>query len=850
MSERKISSIKIENELEEQWYTIEYLPDGKSHFPEIPVPSLKGDRVLYLTYTSDGEEQTPEVYRGEDVELKLDSLVQEGQIAKCAEKYEKPEIKYQDITEKMLLGSETITQEYLSDKNRGLWSNYGKRKIEVMFSNTKCFLGQVSVRINLKKINGEVYSKRNFATNYYDIDGEDNKVIVELDTDLMGQAFTEVYEEKQRLNFSGCIEVKCEMGGEKGEKNTKNIIYRYPIEITMINTNPDVCDTKLISNTAASIDFGTSSTCVAIEDNDKVELLSLSPNVEMDDMGEECYNKFENPTNIMIYNWKALYEEWKQSNEDIPLPHKGSKNEYLKKNKGRIDFDFGYTVKDILGDETTNRKELNAILSLIKLLPYKILQENQQFDFNPYNDKDEYVDIVTDPEKCDEKHFDPVAFYGYLIGRTINDLTKRNKIFTDFCISSPVLFSDEIKSALKKSLKYGLVRSVPKSMRQKVNVVMECTEPVAYINALCGTDYFRIPEDEKRYFAVFDFGGGTLDFSFGDVVNKDDDLHIKLLKVGGRENFGGEALIEKIAYKIYCDNTTEMKENEIPIVKPYGEEIPEDMPEGLFKNNAYAKANMNIICAKNARKIFEGRQEDFSNNNLELYNLNGETTSCKLAVQTDDIDDLLANDIEDKIKSFHREMKQAFINEKDFDENEVYIFKAGNSSRSRYVEAIMKQEFAQNKHIQLVDQIADKKVENKRYAITPKTAVAIGQLDKNNTLPEADSNYFKYYVGFYNVGTGEFKICIDNSEKIDGNCEWKKFKKIKNDHMDIFYSPYIPEEKEKNRIRKVTIDVNGHKDEILWVRIKDETSIEYCMGAYDDANKIPEDIQVSEAFLK
>ena len=196
------------------------------------------------------------------------------------------------------------------------------------------------------------------------------------------------------------------------------------------------------------------------------------------------------------------------------------------------------------------------------------------------------------------------------------------------------------------------------------------------------------------------------------------------------------------------------------------------------------------------------------------------------------------------------EMKQAFINEKDFDENEVYIFKAGNSSRSRYVEAIMKQEFAQNKHIQLVDQIADKKVENKRYAITPKTAVAIGQLDKNNTLPEADSNYFKYYVGFYNVGTGEFKICIDNSEKIDGNCEWKKFKKIKNDHMDIFYSPYIPEEKEKNRIRKVTIDVNGHKDEILWVRIKDETSIEYCMGAYDDANKIPEDIQVSEAFLK
>ena len=46
----------------------------------------------------------------------------------------------------------------------------------------------------------------------------------------------------------------------------------------VINTNPDVCDRDLISDTPASVDFGTSSTCVAIEGDEKTELLSLSSN--------------------------------------------------------------------------------------------------------------------------------------------------------------------------------------------------------------------------------------------------------------------------------------------------------------------------------------------------------------------------------------------------------------------------------------------------------------------------------------------------------------------------------------------------------------------------------------------
>ena len=126
---------------------------------------------------------------------------------------------------------------------------------------------------------------------------------------LQGKAFSGELQNKQRLKFSGDIEVKCEIG------NNRTTIYKYPIEIMVINTNPDVCDRDLISDTPASVDFGTSSTCVAIEGDEKTELLSLSSNdINLDD--NNSYNIFENPTNIMIYRWKNLYEEWKQINDD------------------------------------------------------------------------------------------------------------------------------------------------------------------------------------------------------------------------------------------------------------------------------------------------------------------------------------------------------------------------------------------------------------------------------------------------------------------------------------------------------------------------------------------------------
>lgn len=81
----------------------------------------------------------------------------------------------------------------------------------------------------------------------------------------------------------------------------------------------------------------------------------------------------------MVYNWEELRKEWRIGNENMPILYKGDKTKYLEasQNAGvdRVDFDFGYKVKEILGEDDVSKKELNAILSLLKMIPYQIEQE-------------------------------------------------------------------------------------------------------------------------------------------------------------------------------------------------------------------------------------------------------------------------------------------------------------------------------------------------------------------------------------------------------------------------------------------------------------------------------------------
>lgn len=840
MDKSIIRKMKITNVNGDNVIEIEIIPSKKGNWPSFSQLDFSGDVKLELF----GEDAFEE-YKGTDVIKVIDQMVEGGVFAKDEKVYKNPKVTYEDVTEKLILGSKPIKMESLKSQEHGLWAMSGIRKFEISFDNVDCFfkdgINETNIRIVFTTVNGKKCDYREFVTDFTIL--KENRAIVNLDTNMFGDAFVGEMQDRKRLKLDGYIEIVCVLG--KG----KEILYKYPIELYVINTEESICD--CISDLPASIDFGTSSTCVAIERNNRNELLTLSPMVEEDDESEG--NVYENPTNIMIYDWDELYSEWKAENDCAPIVNKGTKQEYLKTTResdkchAPVNFDSGYTVKSILGSDDTDRKELNAILTLIKMIPYQIMEEKMQIDLNPYNDKNKFIDIVCGIEEQSDSAFNPVAFYGYLIGRAINDISKHEDIYTQFQITSPVMFNDDVKEALKKSLEFGLRRSVPKNLRDSVEVTITHTEPVAYIGAMCGTEYFQVEEDEEKMFAVFDFGGGTLDFSYG-IVSNEDELKIEVIKVGGKDNFGGETLIERIAYRIWCDNKKLIDAN-IPFVQPYGEDLPDGIDERLVKKSDYAKANMNIISAKIARNIFEGKiKAGESSKKMELFDHDGNREEYQVNYDIEVLEAELKDLIIQKVEEFATTLNDAFSSRVDnFQTKDVYIFKAGNSSRSKYVDEGMKKYFpdSDEEHIQLVDQSTDKK-KAKRYSITPKTAVAIGQLKLNRIEVVGDNNFFNYYVGFFNEGTGKFKTVLDRSH---GDGSWHKFRKVKNDIVDIQFATSKPSDN-STVSRKQVKNLAEYKGMDMYIRIKDETTIEYCFGDYTDVSEIEAEVTTIELDLR
>lgn len=783
-----------------------------------------------------------------------------------------PKLIYSDITEQIVINSDEIKAGNLSSESQGVLAFSGIRKIKLSFDgNFNSTVKSIQVKFRVDTANGcqldDIIQSDVFSI-------KTDSVIIDLDTDKLGRIFSGKFEKMESVMLGCSVQTDVSTNGS-------NFIIDYPVKIALINTSPELCRQR--SKHAASIDFGTTSTCVAIETTAGKELLTISS------IGQNDENEYENPTNLMIFNWDEIYKQWVQSNVSaMPILYKGTKIDYknwIEKNSDtKVDFDFGYHVKDELGAEVPDKKTVNSILSLIKMIPYRIVQEKRQIKLISFNDDKKFVYVTTSPETQDEEHFDPIAFYGYLIGRAINDRSRHQEIHTNFLVTSPVKFNPEIKEILRNSLLYGLKRTVPAPMQNIVKVEMRYDEPVAYIGAICGTEFFKV-ENGTEKFAVYDFGGGTLDFSFGEVSNDEDgETNINVRMVGGRENIGGESLIERMTFKIYCSNLQQMVDNDIPIEKPSVEQLPAELDRKYIIPDQYSISNTNSINYKISRKIFEGRNVT-SPVELNLYNRQGVEKKISINFDIDALEGFLDNIIKESIDGFVREMSSAFADDKNFSQDQVHVFLAGNSSKNRHVFANMKKALngcdiqkpdqtdsivtSENKVTAAKSSVGGrgKKAEsspvsdepktvssepatvskppvNKRYAITPKTAVALGQLKLNNFSVSIDNKSFKLYIGIFNPGTGAFMTRLKKGES---STDWVRFKKITNGKVDVYYSESAPLDGTQNTTSYRTItDLDEFNGKILFIRMKDQYAIEYCIGDSSEPESISDDAKIFE----
>lgn len=783
---------------------------------------------------------------------------------------------YCDVTERDMFGYEPIKAIDLKSESCGIWSWTGLRKFEFTVSDI------------IVKRDASDFTQRGCL--YWNI--LETKPLDELlfESDLVYNEETQVYTVYCNTNEIGEVLVE---GAESahpaligrfelhfGTNSTKEA-WGFPIQLRVHDTTRD----KIRKSSIVSIDFGTSSTCAAIQPAGNMELLRLSGELKNLAENEKAY---ENPTNLMIYDWQSFFSQWTNDNPDLPLLRSTVFDEKGEIQDRYADFDSGYTVEKMFSevDDAKGHRKMEAILTRLKSIPMNLENENE-IKFVPYNDVHGLERTVIDTlEDEDESHLNPVRFYGYLLGRIINN-PARGGYYTKYYISYPVKFERKIRNLIKESLADGIMRSLPRPVRENLDVneafSMDYPESVACLGALIPNQLKLRQDGSPQVFAIFDLGGGTLDTSYGIYreANEEDDKEseygqaIQLMGIGGDPYAGGENLIHQLVFEIYKHNKDEMRRLKIPFPLPPGEKMPADMDETLVKKRAdrIMQTNLRTMMEKIGRPIFKYDQEDAidsamtsifpsdkypdfaqSSNTLKITLRDKDNNDQEVTLEIEGIDSFLEESMKKIVQQFETEMERVFHEKKkflvearlldadsdeEFDLDEVAIFLGGNASKQRELLRQMRAVFPDpdaahgNGRIKIIGDTEEEKGRNPSERTTVKTAVAFGQLNLDQfyldrrAIGMGDGSVdeippFPFYIVYKDMGTGQWQNVMTPG---DHSREWKKANLVGMDgKLNLFFTsdPGDPE-KAQSKLHPITdlLPLEDTKRRTLYIRVYD-----------------------------
>ena len=585
-----------------------------------------------------------------------------------------------------------------------------------------------------------------------------------------------------------------------------------------------------------AIDFGTKSTVVAIQtQNEKTSLVriaggSYKKNVEK--------SQFENPTIMEFIDIESFEKAYSESKgrpftkwDDLKVSY-AANSSFIGGSK---------FVLEGLKQWAGNKDE--------KLVIYD--KKWKRIDLKPY------IDV-------EEDEFDPIEYYAYYIGSYINNMFTGN-IFTKYLLSFPIKYENEIRVKILKSLEKGIKKSLPTSILENEKIMDNfqvyrgANEPTAYF--LCAgkeLDKFPKKENEKLFYGIFDFGGGTTDFSFGickyiGLTSSRYDYEIKHFGEGGDKFLGGENILKNLAFEICKNNLAILKEKDIHFYCPVGcKEF--DGYEGVLDNSYEAIYNIKQIAEK-FRGFWE--EDEFSKDlyssdeigvtllsskdSSEIINLKYDKTKCE-----DIIDSILRKGIENFISS----LKLLFKNE-NLGVDKMEIFLSGNSSKSKRFQKMFEKEIqkiedtvkSKDEKIFTINYPIEKLGNKDGLEVNAKTGTAIGLLEsrkggkfkiiaKDEEVNDNEIN-FRYYVGY--LKNSKFKPVLDYKVGYDN---WVKFLDASDIETEIYYTHQANSIEggisgdNSNLDRKIITISKDYQDEdtYIFIRATKPDIIEYCVS--------------------
>ena len=640
-------------------------------------------------------------------------------------------------------------------------------------------------------------------------------------------------------------------------------------------------------NGIVGIDFGTKSTVVSsINDENEVKLIRIgSSNYQV----KTDRRDYENPTVLEFIDIKSFLRAY-YSSETNGRPYTSWK-----------DIRNSYSASGALTSNDTTSNELDRFLSDIKqwcgdTSGTRILSicdtKGTAITFPSFQQCDEFkpfseYDIV-----------DPLEIYAYYLGLVINC---NNEIYLNYQLSFPITYNKDIRNKMIESFERGLKKSLPEAilnnseLMQDFHVQAVRSEPAAY--AICALDEysFKPTPDQKEFYSVFDFGGGTTDMVFGiwrlsDKSNRDErnfDSIIEQFNQEGDHHLGGENLLELLAFEIFKANSSTLnKDGKIYCFTRPAECMSFPGSERLIQNESRSARRNTIQLVKALRPLWEGlkayipseannaenRAEkllkgyqlkekiDFLDTGYietELEDENGNKNSVKIYLDSEepsifvDIISILENRIERGIISYFHALETALEDERAENISIVRLLLAGNSCKSPIVgklfEEYIKKWTETHNHIEIklyhplgMKKYADEvrpDAESRSDAPdrpTGKTGVAYGLIKRSIYVHEEIDATDEAKFKFYlgHISENNFKVVINRDEDYG---KWFYFGYPASGNFDLFYTNLpdaVSGKLSEKRVKRAVCRVRTpDRDKDIYIRLVTPDTIEYGMGA-------------------
>jgi hypothetical protein len=569
-----------------------------------------------------------------------------------------------------------------------------------------------------------------------------------------------------------------------------------------------------IRNAKVAIDFGTSSTVVAIRTNGRDELLRIG--LQEQDLKKHTIsdNDFENPTILEFKNILELLHTW-ESEAYRPLV---DWNTVLCSHEARTRFRDNDIDTKIVGSIFARLKQW-ALRDIDEARVRLTDQKKHEYEFKPL---EEFNPIKGQPLNIQNEYpqLDPIELYAWFLGMNIN--WRERGIYLKYYMTFPVAYPNEVKEKILASFRRGLQRSLPESL-----VYSECfndfsveeleSEPAAF--AASALNALKIePTYEGTAYAVFDFGGGTTDFDYGIYRLPNDqefdegwDDVIEHFGSSGDKFLGGENLLENLAYLVFKNSQNECRDKNISFTKPLDAEAFVGSERLIAKTQA-AYTNTTLLMSK-LRPLWEegaviSNGEDTLG--LTLLNRDGDRVECEIKIPESLLIKWLQERIREGLRNFFTALKSSFEQEKGQLPQEIHILLAGNSSRSKIVLGLLgcleddESEELYQTLLSDLSEIFDTDIpefeihlplqadESNPYSPTTKTGVALGLLrvSPGETLKVINHDHklnsdspFQYYVG-----THRRNIFSVGLKRGDTYGEWAELGAIRGGVFPLLYT--------------------------------------------------------------